>query len=70
MLRISRKTGQSIRIGDNIVVTIQEIRGRQVRLMVQAPEDVKIYREELHQELIEENTRAASVAPDALERLK
>lgn len=70
MLTFTRKPGQMIRIGDTIRVTIKEVRGRQVRLMVEAPQSVSIYREEVYQQIVAENERAAMVDSDALERLE
>jgi carbon storage regulator len=50
MLVLSRKIGEKIVIGDEIEVTIVEIKGRQVRLGINAPKGVKIWREELVKE--------------------
>lgn len=47
MLVIARKIGQTIRIGDNIEVTISAIRGDQVRLAIQAPREIPILRTEI-----------------------
>ncbi len=47
MLVIARKIGQTIRIGDDIEVTISAIRGDQVRLAIQAPREVPILRTEI-----------------------
>ncbi len=47
MLILSRKSNESIVIGDNIRITVTCIRGRYVRLGIEAPEHVGIYREEL-----------------------
>ncbi len=47
MLILSRKAGESIFIGDNIRITVTSIRGQCVRLGIEAPGDVGIYREEL-----------------------
>lgn len=69
MLSFTRKVGQAIRISDSIQVTIVEVRGRQVRLQVQAPRAVGVYREELYQQIMEENARAAATSLDALETL-
>jgi carbon storage regulator len=59
MLTLSRKPGQSIIIGKNIIVTVKDLRGRTVRLSVEAPGGMPIYREELHAEIEAENRRAA-----------
>lgn len=47
MLVLSRKVGESIQIGDNVVVSILEVKGGRVRLSFDAPKDVSILREEL-----------------------
>ena len=47
MLVLTRKTGQSFRVGGDIVVTIVEVRGDQVRLGIQAPDAMAISRDEL-----------------------
>ena len=62
MLVLSRKQGQSIVIGNDVVVSIKEIRGRTVRLSVETPDGVPVYREEIHREIVEENRRAAAAA--------
>jgi carbon storage regulator len=58
MLVLSRKTGQSLIIGNDIVVRLLEIRGQQVRLGVEAPSDVSVVREELHRAVAEANQEA------------
>lgn len=60
MLILTRKIGESLIIGDQIRITVLEVRGRQVRLGVQAPGDVVVLREELVQRLAEENLAAAA----------
>jgi carbon storage regulator len=47
MLIVTRKPGQAVRIGDNIRVVLMESRGKQVRIGIEAPDDVQLYREEL-----------------------
>ena len=59
MLVLSRKKEQSIIIGDNIEITIIEIQGDQVRIGINAPKSVSIYRKELFLEIQEENKKAA-----------
>ena len=60
MLILSRRTNQSIIINDNIVVTVLEMSGDQVRLGIKAPREVKVHREEVQREILEENLAAAS----------
>jgi flagellar assembly factor FliW len=60
MLILTRKIGESILVGDNIRLVVLEIRGRQIRLGVEAPADIVVLREEIAQRLTDENLRAAS----------
>lgn len=48
MLTLTRKVGESIRIGDDIEIVVKEIRRNQVRIGIVAPRDVAIYREEVY----------------------
>jgi carbon storage regulator len=47
MLVLTRRKNQSILIGDDIVVTVLEVKGDQIRLGISAPRDVEVFREEL-----------------------
>ncbi len=60
MLALTRKPGERIVIGDNIVVTIIEIKGDNIRLAIEAPKDIKIYRGELYDTIAAENKQAAT----------
>ena len=68
MLRISRRAGERIIVGDNIVIEVLEVSGQNVRIGIDAPRSVSIYREELWLEVKREN-EAAALAPDALPEL-
>ncbi len=59
MLALTRRTGERIVLGDNIVVTIVDIKGDSVRLAIEAPRDVKIYRGEIYDSIAAENREAA-----------
>ena len=48
MLVLTRKLSESIAIGDNIKIRVVQIKGKQVRLGIDAPQDTKIYREEVY----------------------
>ncbi len=63
MLVITRKPGQSVYIGENVRVTVHGIRGNQVRMGIEAPDNVRIYREEIFHQILEENQSAASELP-------
>ena len=60
MLVLSRKKDQAIMLGDNIEITIIDILGDQVKMGINAPKNVSIYRKELFIEIQEENKKAAS----------
>jgi flagellar assembly factor FliW len=60
VLILTRKIGESIIIGDNIRVVVLEVRGRQIRLGIDAPADIVVLREEIAQRLADENQRAAN----------
>ena len=51
MLVLSRRTDESMFIGDDIKITVLDIRGGQVRLGITAPESVKVHREEVYQRI-------------------
>ena len=59
MLALTRKPGERIVIGDNIVVTISEVKGDSVRIAIDAPKEIKIYRGELYDAIAGENIQAA-----------
>jgi carbon storage regulator len=61
MLVLSRQRDESIIIGDNIVVTIVDIRGDKVRLGINAPSEIPVHRREIHEAILRENQRAASL---------
>jgi len=58
LLILTRKLGESITIGDSIRVSVLGIRGRQVRLGIDAPSDVVVHREEIYVKIQEENRKA------------
>ena len=71
MLVLSRKKDETIIIGDNIELTVVEIKGDTVKLGINAPREVKIFRGELLQAIREQNIEAAAplaVDLDALTR--
>lgn len=62
MLILTRKPGESLYIGDDIKITIVEIKGHQIRVGIEAPQEFKIYREEIYLQILEENKEAAAAA--------
>lgn len=59
MLALSRKVNQSIMIGNEVEITILEIKGDQVKIGISAPKLVPIYRKELYLQIQQENQEAA-----------
>jgi len=53
MLILSRKCTQRIYIGDNIIVTVVEVRGEKVRIGIEAPAEVPVHREEIYKQIKE-----------------
>ena len=60
MLVLARKVNESIMIGNDIEITVLEIKGDQIKLGVKAPKSVPIYRKELYVQIQEENKQAGS----------
>ena len=63
MLILTRKSGETIRIGNNISITVLGVSGQQVRLGITAPESVEVHREEIYQRIQAEKT---TQTPDGL----
>ena len=64
MLVLTRKTDESITIGNDITVTVLEIRGNQVRLGIKAPKHTPVNRTEVYESIINENIKASQAPPD------
>lgn len=62
MLALARKANESIVINDNIEVTVLEIKGDQIKIGIEAPRSVPIYRKEIYQQIQKENRDSASTA--------
>ncbi len=69
MLVLTRKPGESVTIGDNIKITVIDIKGRQVRIGVEAPREMTIHREEIYARIHEENLKAAFAKAVNMEKL-
>ena len=71
MLVLTRKVGESIRINDDITVTVVEIKGKTIRLGIEAGPGTRIHREEVFARIKEENESAASTQfdPAAIHRM-
>lgn len=67
MLVLTRKPRQQIMIGDDIILNIVEVQGDNVRIAIDAPRSVKIYRGEIYRAIQEENQRAAKMVSPSLD---
>ena len=66
MLILTRKLGESIAINDNIKVVVVKIKGKQVRLGIQAPQETKVHREEIYQAIQDQNKQASKSNPRSI----
>ncbi len=64
MLVLTRKLGESIAIDDHIKIVVVQIKGKQVRLGIQAPKETKIHREEVYNAIRESNEESANAPSD------
>jgi carbon storage regulator len=69
MLVLSRQRDESIVIGDNVVITIVDVRGDRVRLGIDAPREVTVHRREVYDAIQRENREAASIDPEQARRV-
>lgn len=65
MLVLSRQLDESIMIGDDIVITLVDVRGDKIRLGIAAPPNVPIHRQEVYEAIQRENMQAALAEPAA-----
>jgi carbon storage regulator len=69
MLVLTRRPNESVMIGDEVVVTVLEVRGDVVRLGINAPRQVQVHREEIYRELQAQNKLAASPSQASVQEL-
>jgi carbon storage regulator len=69
MLVLSRHRDESIIIGDDIVITVVDIRGDKVRLGINAPIEIPVHRQEVYEAIKRENQQAAQIEPNAARRV-
>jgi carbon storage regulator len=69
MLILSRKSNQSIMIGDQVEISIVDIKGDTVKVGIKAPRDVPVFRTEVYLEIQKENQEALKTSPDTIESL-
>lgn len=64
MLVLTRKLGESIAIDDHIKIRVVQIKGKQVRLGIEAPKDTKIHREEVYLAIQDQNQQSVTVSSE------
>ncbi len=69
MLVLSRQRDETIMIGDDIEITIVDIRGDKVRLGITAPTHIAVHRKEVYDAIQQENRRAAGVKPEEIDKV-
>ncbi|WP_305043436.1 carbon storage regulator CsrA [Geoalkalibacter sp.] len=69
MLVLTRKIGEGIVIGDDIRITVVDIKGGSIRIGIEAPPDKKIYRQEVFERICRENQEATQWNPSDLDAL-
>lgn len=69
MLVLSRREGESVVIGEDVTVSVLEVRGDVVRIGIDAPRSVAVHRAELLVELVQSNKEAASPSEDTVDSL-
>ncbi len=69
MLVLSRQRDESIVIGDDVVITIVDIRGDKVRLGVNAPSEIPVHRQEVYDAIRRENRQSAELSPQDTQHL-
>jgi carbon storage regulator len=69
MLILTRKSGEGIRIGEDIRIVIVEVKGNHVRIGIDAPKDMQVHRDEVYEKIRQENINASVSGTDNLQRL-
>ena len=69
MLVLSRQRDQTIMIGDDVEITVVDIRGDKVRLGINAPSEIPVHRKEVYEAIKRENRAAAGVKPDDIAKV-
>ena len=69
MLVLTRKLGESIAIDDHIKIRVVQIKGKQVRLGIEAPKETKIHREEVYVAIQKQNKESVSASKDSTQKV-
>ncbi len=67
MLVLTRKLGETIVIGDDIIIKVVDIHGKQIRLGIEAPTEISIFRGEIYERILEENRKTVEDNQDGKE---
>ncbi len=70
MLVLTRKLGEVLRIGQNIKITIVDVKGKQVKVGIEAPAEMTIYREEIYEKIQAENRLSSILSMDTFGKIK
>ncbi len=70
MLVLTRKSDESINLGDDITITVVEIKGNSVRLGIKAPDTLKIYRKELYDKIKKENMLSSNLLMEQFTKIR
>ncbi|MBW2616277.1 MAG: carbon storage regulator CsrA [Deltaproteobacteria bacterium] len=68
MLILTRKLGERVTIGDDITITLLEIKGTQIKLGIEAPKSISIHRQEIYERIRRENLASSDVGESDLSR--
>lgn len=67
---LTRRVGESLVIGDDVVVRVLEVKGDLVRIGVEAPREIKVHREEVYRAVVAANREAVGASNEAVEALR
>lgn len=70
MLVLSRHIDESIMIGDDVVITVVDIRGDKVRLGIEAPQSIPVHRQEVYEAIKRENQKAGQIQPSETKNVR
>lgn len=70
MLVLSRHIDESIMIGDDVVITVVDIRGDKVRLGIEAPQSIPVHRQEVYEAIKRENQKAGQLQPGEVRNVR
>jgi carbon storage regulator len=68
MLVLTRRLGESINIGDDVKITVVDIDGKQVKIGIEAPRNISIFREEVYERIRQENLQASDASPNEVKK--